>query len=206
MLFRSKEDFEEEDDDEFDISEDESEEEEEEECEEAPEDIERKREKKKKEKEPLKQKKEKNEDKKTATKRKVLGKKRENDEMIKEPTTKAKKAKNEQIENIEPASPYDYNKNYFYQNISNSEWNSITSFIEKSISNRNLLKEDVTSFFSKFPNLSKGEHNIKKLIQILNDITTKNKNSSLSSYQILISYINSSYLMPKPTEIGRAHV
>ena len=194
-----KEDFEEEDDDEFDIAEDESEDEEEEESEEDPEDIERKREKKKKEKKPLKQKKEKNEDKKTATKRKVLGKKRENDEMIKEPTTKAKKTKNEQIENIDPAAPYDYNKNYFYQNISNSEWNSISSFIEKSISNQNLLKEDINSFFSKFPNLSKGEHNIKKLIQILNDITTKNKNAFLSSYQLLISYINSSYLMPKPT-------
>lgn len=192
-----KEDFEDEDDDEFDIAEDESEEEEEEEeYEEDPEDIERKREKKKKEKKPLKQKKE---DKNTPIKRKVLGKKRENEEKIKEPTTKAKKTKKENEEIFDTAAPFDYNKNYFYQSLTNSEWNTISSFIDKSIYNSNLTKDEVNTFFKQYPNLSKGEHNIKKLIQILNDKATNNRNASLSSYQILISYINSSYLMPKPT-------
>ena len=62
---------------------------------------------------------------------------------------------NNNINNI----PYDYKKNYFYQNITPTEWNQITLFIESSLKQPNIDNNTLQNFFIHYPNMYKGEHN-----------------------------------------------
>lgn len=204
-------------DDEFDIDEEEDDEEEscseeeefEDEDDQDPEEIETKRVCKTKKKKPLKQKKQSDENKKSPTKTINLGKKRQTETKLKDPQPEKQKHQKVEKKPQEPlkapkeefdtSAPFDYNKNYFYQNLTTSEWNAISNFIETSLQNKALTKDQISEFFTKYPHLLKGEHNVKKLIQILNDKTSNSRNPLITSYQALISYINSTYLMPKPS-------
>ena len=60
-------------------------------------------------------------------------------------------------------------KEYFYQNLTSSEWKEISEFISSALSDKNLDPKNIEYFFSQYPNLYKGEQNIKKLREILND-------------------------------------
>ena len=93
--------------------------------------------------------------------------------------------------------PYDYKKNYFYQNITPTEWNQISSFIESSLKQPNIDNNTLQNFFLHYPNMYKGEHNLKKLFQILND--KSQNNTSLQSYKTISNYLISNYYMPKPS-------
>ncbi len=93
--------------------------------------------------------------------------------------------------------PYDYKKNYFYQNITPTEWNQISQFIELSLKNPNINNNILENFFINYPNMYKGENNLKKLFQILNE--KSQNNTLLSSYKTISNYIIMNYYMPKPS-------
>ena len=118
-------------------------------------------------------------------------------------TTKKTKIKKEV-----PPVEIQLDKTYFYQNITPNEWKEISNFISSSLTNKDLQQEQIEYFFSQYPNLSKGEHNIIKLRQILNDATQNNgsffnfysnNNINLSSYQKISEFIINKYYMVKPS-------
>ena len=98
-------------------------------------------------------------------------------------------------------------KTYFYQNVTPSQWKEITNFISESLFSDNLSKEKVKEFFENYPNLSKGENNLKKLRQILNDSVNNKgifsflsqKKFNFESYQKINDYIIDKFYMVKPT-------
>ena len=90
---------------------------------------------------------------------------------------------------------YDYNSNYFYQELTQKEENEIRNYIETFLSEKSTNKEDLINFFSKYPNIVKG--NSKKMHQILNESSEKYPN--LSSFKIINDYILSEYYAPKPS-------
>ena len=90
---------------------------------------------------------------------------------------------------------YDYNSNYFYQELTQKEENEIRKYIEKFLLENSTNKEDLINFFSKYPNIIKG--NSKKIHQILNESSEKYPN--LSSFKIINDFILSEYYTPKPS-------
>ncbi len=96
-----------------------------------------------------------------------------------------------------PIKPFNIETDYFYQNLLNEEWNKISIFIEKSLSNENLTEYEVYLFFNKFPNLFKGSHNLQILQQILNNKAGFKTN--INSFKIISNYILSTYYIPKPS-------
>ena len=98
-------------------------------------------------------------------------------------------------------------KTYFYQNVTPSQWKEITNFISESLFSDNLSKEKVKEFFENYKNLSKGENNLKKLRQILNDSVNNKgifsflsqKKFNFESYQKINDYIIDKFYMVKPT-------
>jgi len=90
---------------------------------------------------------------------------------------------------------YDYNSNYFCQELTQKEENEIRKYIEKFLLENSTNKEDLINFFSKYPNIIKG--NSKKIHQILNESSEKYPN--LSSFKIINDFILSEYYTPKPS-------
>ena len=146
------------------------------------------------------------EDSEEETKNINLGKKREREKIIKP----KKILKNENLlnganidnsknnnSNMYSNEPYDYKKNYFYQNITPTEWNQISQFIEFSLKNPNINNNILENFFINYPHMYKGENNLKKLFQILNE--KSQNNTLLSSYKTISNYIILNYYMPKPS-------
>lgn len=118
-------------------------------------------------------------------------------------TTKKTKIKQEL-----PPVEIQLDKTYFYQDITPNEWKEISNFISSSLTNKDLQQEQIEYFFSQYPNLSKGDHNIIKLRQILNNATQNNgsffnfysnKNIDLNSYQKISEFIINKYYMVKPS-------
>jgi phosphatidylserine/phosphatidylglycerophosphate/cardiolipin synthase-like enzyme len=96
---------------------------------------------------------------------------------------------------------FNLEKSYFYQEISSSDLNSIKKFMSSYISNNNTDYESLRSFFSIFPNLNKGEHNLKKLKQAFYDVADECKESEnfFNSFKSLNEFIHNEYMVPKPT-------
>ena len=98
-------------------------------------------------------------------------------------------------------------KTYFYQNVTPSQWKEISNFLSEALFSDNLPKEKIANFFSNFPNLSKGENNLKKLRQLLNDSVNNKgifsflskKTFNFESYQKINEFIVDKYYMAKPT-------
>ena len=152
----------------------------------------------------------KNNDKNDYVKQKGANEHKPKESKVKDGKTKENKPKTKKIidnknnndlnlEEIDANTPYNIEQNYFLQPLNNYQWNKISLFIEKSLTDRNLSRDAVNNFFLQFPFLYKGEENITKLLSILNNKASKTKNALLSSYQIINSYIISNYLMPKPS-------
>ena len=100
----------------------------------------------------------------------------------------------------------DLDKSYFYQNVTPTQWKEISNFLTESLFSENLQKEEIINFFERFPNLSKGENNLKKLRQVLNDAVKgqgifnffSKKKFNFESYQKINDYILDKYYMAKP--------
>ena len=98
-------------------------------------------------------------------------------------------------------------KTYFYQNVTPTQWKEISNFLTESLFSENLSQEKIINFFEGYPNLSKGENNLKKLRQLLNDSTKgqglfnflSKKKFNFESYQKINDYILDKFYMAKPT-------
>ena len=110
-----------------------------------------------------------------------------------------KKTKNnmKNLINKFPIKPFDIERDYFYKNLLNEEWNQISNFIEKALTKENLTEYEVYLFFKNFPNLYKGSHNLKLLQQILNNKAGFNTN--INSFKIISNFFLSNYYIPKPS-------
>ena len=95
-------------------------------------------------------------------------------------------------------------KSYFYQSLTPTQWKEISNFISDSLLSDNLTQDNIASFFARYPNLSKGENNLKKLRNILNE-SVPNQGSltstqfSFPSYNKINEFILDKYYMAKPT-------
>ena len=95
----------------------------------------------------------------------------------------------------EPFDPnFNLNERYFYQNININEWNDITNFIEKFITEDNLGEKDLEEFFEQHPKISKG--NVSKLQGTVADVFSKKQN--LQKYKLLTNFLIKKYYKPKP--------
>ena len=98
-------------------------------------------------------------------------------------------------------------KTYFYQNVTPNQWKEISNFLTESLFSENLSQENIINFFEGYPNLAKGENNLKKLRQLLNDSAKgqgffnflSNKKFNFESYQKINDYILDKFYMAKPT-------
>ena len=100
---------------------------------------------------------------------------------------------------------YDYNykkeeekpkeKEYFEEELSNLEWNEIKSYVKDLYSEKKI--EPIENFLSKYPNLKKGDSNIKKLKTIFNE-EISNYPNSIEKYKNSLNYIIDNFYIPKP--------
>ena len=120
---------------------------------------------------------------------------KENEEEEFEIPSKSNKKRKKRITYITFDEKYDYNANYFYQELTIDELKEITLFIEKFLSEKLTDISILTNFFYKYPNIIKG--NSEKIRQILDDSSEKYPN--IHSYKILNDFIISEYFSPKPT-------
>ena len=98
-------------------------------------------------------------------------------------------------------------KTYFYQNVTPTQWKEISNFLTESLFSENLSQENIINFFERYPNLSKGENNLKKLRQLLNDSAKSQglfnffskKKFNFESYRKINDYILDKFYMAKPT-------
>ena len=106
---------------------------------------------------------------------------------------------NNNINEIELNEPktFNFKSNYFYQNLTPNEFNQISTFLNQSLQNPFLSQNDLSNFFMNFPNLTRGDKNINKIIQNLNELTTNKSN--INSYKIIINFLITNFFMVKPS-------
>ena len=86
---------------------------------------------------------------------------------------------------------FNIDENYFYQELTNNEWDEIKNFI---LSKETLKEIDIENFFSSYPKIFKGSDNINKLYSLINKLNETNPN-----YKQLINFYIKNYLKPKPS-------
>lgn len=91
-------------------------------------------------------------------------------------------------------SNFKLNERYFYQNININEWNDITNFIDKFISDENSGEKELEEFFENHPKISKG--NVLKLQGSIDEIFSKKKDCQ--KYKLLMNFLIKKYFKPKP--------
>ena len=90
---------------------------------------------------------------------------------------------------------FDVESNYFYQTISQSEWDEIKLFLIKCFQGSIPSESYLQNFFSMHPKLKKG--NIEKLQEILDSISSDKNNFII--YQKIMQYFLKEYYKPKPS-------
>ena len=90
---------------------------------------------------------------------------------------------------------FDIESNYFYQTISQTEWDEIKSFLIKCFQGQTPSESFLQNFFSSHPKLKKG--NIEKLQSLLDSISSEKNN--FITYQKIMQYFLKEYYKPKPS-------
>ena len=85
---------------------------------------------------------------------------------------------------------YNLDENYFYQSLTQKEWEEISNFLS---SPTEITEEQLQTFFSSYPKITKGSENINNLLEIIN------KNEKNENYKTIINYYIKTYLKPKPS-------
>ena len=85
--------------------------------------------------------------------------------------------------------------NYFYQTISESEWDEIKSFLYKCFQGQIPSESYLQNFFSSHPKIKKG--NIEKLQTLLDSISSEKNNFLV--YQKIMQFFLKEYYKPKPS-------
>jgi hypothetical protein len=95
---------------------------------------------------------------------------------------------------------FNLEKSYFYQELSSSEFDSIKKFINWYFTDRSTDQDLLKTFFSHYPVLKKGEQNLKKLRQAIQEIAKQHKDAEtfFDSYTALNDFIQDQYMAPKP--------
>ena len=63
-------------------------------------------------------------------------------------------------------SNYDIDKNYFYQKLTDSQWEEIKNYLEQFVKNKQINEQELNEFLDKFPELSKGSDHSEKLLKM----------------------------------------
>ena len=84
--------------------------------------------------------------------------------------------------------------NTIYEKLSDKNWSEIKSFLEKLFNNNSVTESQLSNFFSKYPNIIKG--NVEILQKNLDEIAS-NKNN-LNIYQKIMQYFLKEFYKPKP--------
>jgi hypothetical protein len=90
---------------------------------------------------------------------------------------------------------FDPNANYFYQNISDSDWDKIKSFLRKAFNGQIPTENHLKIFFDEFPKLKRG--NIEKLQNALDTVASEKKN--FRAYQTIMKFFLQEFYKPKPS-------
>lgn len=96
---------------------------------------------------------------------------------------------------------FNLEKSYFFQELKDSELDSIKAFIDSYFSKGIKDVEELEKFFTHYPVLTKGDQNIKKLRKALEEIATQHKDqeSFFDSYSSINNFIIDEYMTTKPT-------
>ena len=121
--------------------------------------------------------------------------KENDDEEFELSSTSSTKKRRKRIAYITFDKNYDYNSNYFYQELNEAELKEIKTFIDNFLSNKSTNKDELSNFFINYPKILKG--NVEIIKQILNESSETYPN--LSSYKIINDFIISEYYCPKPS-------
>jgi len=87
---------------------------------------------------------------------------------------------------------FNLEKEYFYKELENKEWDEILSFLQDYISQNKVDESELKSFFNLHPSIKKG--NAELFLQKLNSLQITN----FSTYQALIKFALQEYFQPKP--------
>ena len=90
---------------------------------------------------------------------------------------------------------FDVESNYFYQTISQSEWDEIKSFLTKCFQGQVPSESYLQNFFSSHPKIKKG--NVEKLQSLLDSISSDKNNFIV--YQKIMQFFLKEYYKPKPS-------
>ena len=90
---------------------------------------------------------------------------------------------------------FDYKSNYFYQNMSQNDWNNIKSFLRKAFTGQIPSETQLKNFFDEYPNIPKG--NVEKLQETLDEVASEKKN--FTAYQKIMQFFLKEYYKPKPS-------
>ena len=92
---------------------------------------------------------------------------------------------------------FDLEKNYFFIELTNKQWEEIKRFIDDSFKHKT-DKIKITKFFKSFDLLGKG--NISLLRELLDNVSENHKDSPhfFEIYKLLNNFLNDEYMMPKP--------
>lgn len=85
--------------------------------------------------------------------------------------------------------------NYFYQKLSDSDWDKIKSFLKRAFSGQIPTETQLKNFFDNYPKLKKG--NIEKLQDTLDSVASEKKN--FNTYQTIMKFFLKEFYKPKPT-------
>lgn len=90
---------------------------------------------------------------------------------------------------------FDYKSNYFYQNMSQNDWNNIKSFLRKAFTGQIPSETQLKNFFDEYPNIPKG--NVEKLQEALDEVASEKRN--FTAYQKIMQFFLKEYYKPKPS-------
>ena len=89
-------------------------------------------------------------------------------------------------------STFNLEKEYFYKEIEDKEWDEILFFLEEYISENKSNETELKTFFDSHPSIRKG--NAELFLSKINSL----KITNFSTYQSLIKFVLSEYFQPKP--------
>ena len=90
---------------------------------------------------------------------------------------------------------FNFEESYFEKELTHQELDLITKYFHDYLAGNAV--QNLSSFFSKFENLRKGDQNIETIRKILNEELKKNP-QGISKYQEAINYIIDNLYIPKP--------
>ena len=90
---------------------------------------------------------------------------------------------------------FNVEKNYFYQNLSDTEWDKIKSFLRRAFTDQIPTQTQLQNFFDDYPKLKKG--NIEKLQNTLDSVASEKKN--FNAYQTIMKFFLKEFYKPKPS-------